>query len=76
MIRARPAARHHQTEDEMEDSIIRLDESGGVQPVRISGLTIARPRQGVGGPGAIVPRRGRQGTMPRSPACQNGLLPG
>ena len=41
MIKARLAARYYQTEDEMEDSIIRLVESGEVQPVRISGLPMA-----------------------------------
>ena len=41
MIKVRLAARYYQTEDEMEDSIIRLVESGEVQPVRISGLPMA-----------------------------------
>ena len=41
MIKARLASRYFATEDEMEDSIIRLVESGEVQPVRISGLPMA-----------------------------------
>ena len=41
MIKARLAGRYYSTEDEMERSIIRLVESGEVQPVRISGLPMA-----------------------------------
>ena len=41
MIKARLASRYFATEDEMEDSIIRLVEYGEVQPVRISGLPMA-----------------------------------
>ena len=41
MIKARLAARYFATEDEMEDSLIRLVESGEVQPVRISTLPMA-----------------------------------
>ena len=41
MIKARLACRYHSTEDEMERSIIRLVESGEVQPVRISNLPFA-----------------------------------
>ena len=41
IIKARLAARYYSTEDEMEDSIIRLVESGEVQPVRISALPMA-----------------------------------
>ena len=41
MIKARLAERCYSTEDEMEDSIIRLVESGEVQPVWISGLPMA-----------------------------------
>ena len=41
MTRARLACRYHSTEDEMERSIIRLVESGEVQPVRISNLPFA-----------------------------------
>jgi transposase len=41
MIKARLAGRYFATEDEMERSIIRLVESGEVQPVRISNLPIA-----------------------------------
>ena len=38
IIKARLAGRYHATEDEMEDSIIRLAESGEVQPVQVTGL--------------------------------------
>ena len=41
MIKARLACRYFATEDEMECSIVRLVESGEVQPVRISDLPIA-----------------------------------
>ena len=41
MIKARLAARYFATEDEMECSVIRLVESGEVQPVRISTLPMA-----------------------------------
>ena len=41
MIKARLAARYFATNDEMEDSIIRLVESGEVQPIRISNLPMA-----------------------------------
>ena len=41
MIKARLAARYFATEDEMDDSLIRLVESGEVQPVRISTLPMA-----------------------------------
>ena len=41
VIKARLACRYHSTEDEMERSIIRLVESGEVQPVRISNLPFA-----------------------------------
>ena len=42
MIKVRLAGRYYSTEDEMERSIIRLVESSEVQPVRISGLLMAR----------------------------------
>ena len=38
IIKARLAGRYYATEDEMEDSIIRLVESGEVQPVQVTGL--------------------------------------
>ena len=38
IIKARLAGRYFATEDEMEDSIIRLVESGEVQPVQVTGL--------------------------------------
>ena len=41
MIKARLAAGYFATEDEMECSVIRLVESGEVQPVRISTLPMA-----------------------------------
>ena len=41
MIKARLAGRYYSAEDEMECSIIRLVESGEVQPVQISGLPMA-----------------------------------
>ncbi len=41
MIKAQLAARYHSAEDEMEHSIVRLVESGEVQPVRISTLPMA-----------------------------------
>ena len=41
MTKARLAGRYYSAEDEMERSIIRLVESGEVQPVRISSLPIA-----------------------------------
>ena len=41
MIEARLAARYFATKDEMENSIIRLVESGEAQPVRISNLPMA-----------------------------------
>ena len=41
MIKARLACRYHSAEDEMERSIVRLVESGEVQPVRISNLPFA-----------------------------------
>lgn len=41
MIKARLAGRYFATKDEMERSIIRMVESGEVQPVRISGLPMA-----------------------------------
>ena len=41
VIKARLAARYFATDDEMENSIIRLVESGEVQHVWISGLLIA-----------------------------------
>lgn len=41
MIKARLACRYHSTRDEMEISIIKLVESGEVQPVQISNLPFA-----------------------------------
>ena len=41
MIKARLACRYFATEDEMERSIVRLVESGEVQPVQISTLSMA-----------------------------------
>ena len=38
IIKARLAGRYFAAEDEMEDSIIRLIESGEVQPVQVTGL--------------------------------------
>ena len=40
-IKARLAVRHSAAGDQIENSIMRLAESGVVQPVRISGLPIA-----------------------------------
>ena len=41
MIKARLACRYFATEDEAENSLVRLVESGEVQPVEISGLPMA-----------------------------------
>ena len=73
MIKARLAARYYQTEDEMEDSIIRLVESGEVQPVRISGLPMARPRRGGPAPssrsGGTYPGRYRAASHAKTTWC-------